>query len=61
MTRGWKALAGRRVGVWGLGVEGQATLRRLAADGIEPVAIVDRETLELSDGRQAIGVHAGSA
>jgi UDP-N-acetylmuramoyl-L-alanine---L-glutamate ligase len=59
VTRGWEALAGRRVGVWGLGVEGRATLRRLAADGIEPVAIVDRETHELSDGREAIGLHLG--
>jgi UDP-N-acetylmuramoylalanine--D-glutamate ligase len=59
VTQGWKALVGRRVGVWGVGVEGQATLRRLGADGIDPVAIVDRETRELSDGRQAIGVHAG--
>lgn len=37
----WTDLAGLRVGVWGVGVEGNATLRRLAADGIEPVAVVD--------------------
>ena len=37
MTPGWSALRGRRVGVWGVGVEGRATLRRLAADGIDPV------------------------
>jgi UDP-N-acetylmuramoylalanine--D-glutamate ligase len=59
VTHGWTALVGRRVGVWGVSVEGGATLRRLAADGIEPVAIVDRETHELSDGRQAIGLRAG--
>jgi UDP-N-acetylmuramoylalanine--D-glutamate ligase len=38
---GWQGLRGRRVGVWGTGVEGQATLRRLAADGISPHAQVD--------------------
>lgn len=37
----WADLANLRVGVWGVGVEGNATLRRLAADGIEPVAVVD--------------------
>ena len=37
----WSDLAGRRVGVWGLGVEGRATLRRLAADGVTPAAQVD--------------------
>ncbi|MGO4255435.1 UDP-N-acetylmuramoyl-L-alanine--D-glutamate ligase [Marmoricola sp. RAF53] len=36
----WADLHGLRVGVWGTGVEGTATLRRLAADGIEPTAVV---------------------
>jgi UDP-N-acetylmuramoylalanine--D-glutamate ligase len=39
---GWHGLAGKRIGVWGAGVEGRATLRRLAADGLEPVAVVGR-------------------
>jgi UDP-N-acetylmuramoylalanine-D-glutamate ligase len=43
---GWSGLRGRRVGVWGVGVEGSATLRRLAADGIEPAAVVDGEDIE---------------
>ncbi len=42
-------LAGLRVGVWGTGVEGQATLRRLAADGIEPAAVVDGDGEEALD------------
>lgn len=37
-TTSWSDLAGRRVGVWGLGVEGRANLRALAARGI-PVAV----------------------
>ncbi|SDD81758.1 UDP-N-acetylmuramoyl-L-alanine--D-glutamate ligase [Nocardioides lianchengensis] len=39
---GWRGLAGLRVGVWGVGVEGSASLRRLAADGVTPYAVVDR-------------------
>lgn len=46
MSLGWSDLRGRRVGVWGVGVEGSATLRRLAADGIEPVAVVDGDDVE---------------
>lgn len=38
---GWASLAGRNVGVWGVGVEGSATLRRLEAEGITPTAVVD--------------------
>lgn len=43
---GWADLRGRKVGVWGVGVEGSATLRRLAVDGIEPHAIVDGDDWE---------------
>lgn len=39
---GWAALAGRRIGVWGVGVEGLTTLRRLQADGLDPAAVVDQ-------------------
>jgi UDP-N-acetylmuramoylalanine--D-glutamate ligase len=35
--------------VWGVGVEGLASLRRLRADGVEPV-LVDRDPKELDDG-----------
>ena len=41
-TISWSELAGRRVGVWGLGVEGRATSRRLTALGVEPVLVDDR-------------------
>lgn len=37
----WADLPGRRVGVWGAGVEGGATLRRLAAMNMRPSALVD--------------------
>ncbi|MGH9224991.1 MAG: UDP-N-acetylmuramoyl-L-alanine--D-glutamate ligase [Acidimicrobiales bacterium] len=37
----WPDLRGRRVGVWGVGVEGRATLARLASLGATPAAVVD--------------------
>ena len=39
---GWAALRGVAVGVWGLGVEGEANIRRLAALGVTPVLVDDR-------------------
>ncbi|MBC7373597.1 MAG: UDP-N-acetylmuramoyl-L-alanine--D-glutamate ligase, partial [Frankiales bacterium] len=41
-TTSWSDLAGLRVGVWGLGVEGRATLRRLTALGVDPIVVDDR-------------------
>jgi UDP-N-acetylmuramoylalanine--D-glutamate ligase len=38
---GWSDLPGRRVGLYGLGVEGRASLRRCRALGIEPVLVDD--------------------
>jgi UDP-N-acetylmuramoylalanine--D-glutamate ligase len=38
----WSDLAGARVGVWGLGREGLASLRRLRALGVEPVLVDDQ-------------------
>ena len=42
MLSSWSELAGLRVGVWGLGVEGQANLRRLGVLGADPVVVDDR-------------------
>jgi UDP-N-acetylmuramoylalanine--D-glutamate ligase len=43
-TISWADLAGARVGVWGLGVEGRANVRRLVATapGAQPVLVDDR-------------------
>jgi UDP-N-acetylmuramoyl-L-alanine---L-glutamate ligase len=38
----WSDLAGARVGVWGLGREGHASLRKLRALGVEPVLVDDQ-------------------
>jgi UDP-N-acetylmuramoylalanine--D-glutamate ligase len=38
----WSDLAGTRVGVWGLGREGQASLRKLHALGVDPVLVDDQ-------------------
>ncbi len=37
----WADLRSGAVGVWGVGIEGKATLRRLAALGVEPAIVVD--------------------
>jgi len=37
----WPDLSGARVGVWGLGREGHANLRKLRALGVEPVLVDD--------------------
>ncbi|HXL94425.1 MAG TPA: UDP-N-acetylmuramoyl-L-alanine--D-glutamate ligase [Streptosporangiaceae bacterium] len=38
----WDDLRGKRVGVWGLGREGQANLRKLGTLGVEPVPVDDQ-------------------
>ncbi|MGY1802516.1 UDP-N-acetylmuramoyl-L-alanine--D-glutamate ligase [Blastococcus sp. SYSU D00922] len=40
-TISWSDLRDRKVGVWGLGVEGRANLRKLAALGVTPQVLVD--------------------
>lgn len=37
----WADLRDAQVGVWGVGIEGRATLRRLAQLGVRPVVVVD--------------------
>ncbi len=54
----WGDLRGRRVGLWGLGVEGAASLRRLRADGVAPV-LVDRSSSMLEDGSEVLGLAEG--
>ena len=48
----WSDLRGARVGVWGLGVEGAASLARLRTLGVEPVLVDDRPPSGDVDGLQ---------
>jgi UDP-N-acetylmuramoylalanine--D-glutamate ligase len=54
----WADLAGRRVGVWGLGVEGHASIRRLHTLGVDPV-LVDDDPPADADGRRAVRTDGG--
>src|ERR1700677_1045189 len=44
----WSALTSARFGIWGLGVEGTASLHRLQSMGIEPVLVDDHPATESS-------------
>jgi UDP-N-acetylmuramoyl-L-alanine---L-glutamate ligase len=46
----WSALTSASVGIWGLGVEGAASLRRLQSMGIEPVLVDDHAAPETTGG-----------
>ena len=50
----WSDLAGARVGVWGLGREGLANLRKLLALGVEPVLVDDQLPAAPVDGRPVL-------
>ena len=54
----WSDLAGARVGVWGLGREGHANLRKLLALGAEPV-LVDDQPPAAAAGRPVLATAAG--
>src|SRR6476661_3182895 len=58
-TISWSDLRGARAGVWGLGVEGQANLRKLAALGAEPVLVDDRPPAEGPGGRPVLATGGG--
>lgn len=52
----WADLRGARVGVWGVGVEGRATLRRLASLGVTPALVVDdHPPVEPVEGSAVVG------
>ena len=58
----WSDLAGARVGVWGLGREGHASLRKLLALDVEPVLVDDQPsaaTLSVPGGRRVLATGDG--
>jgi UDP-N-acetylmuramoylalanine--D-glutamate ligase len=54
----WSDLAGARVGVWGLGREGHANLRKLRALGAEPI-LVDDHPSPAASGQQVLATGDG--
>ncbi len=54
----WSGLAGARVGLWGLGREGHANLRKLRALGVEPV-LVDDHPPAAAIGQQVLATGGG--
>jgi UDP-N-acetylmuramoylalanine--D-glutamate ligase len=55
----WSDLNGVQAGVWGLGVEGHANLRRLATLGTEPVLVDDHPPAEGPGGRAVLATGDG--
>ena len=55
----WSALADATVGVWGLGVEGQASVRRLRAMGRHPVLVDDAPLAPSTDGAEILATDNG--
>jgi UDP-N-acetylmuramoylalanine--D-glutamate ligase len=58
-TISWSDLRGTRAGLWGLGVEGLANLRKLTALGIDPVLVDDRPAGPGPDGRPVLATADG--
>ena len=55
----WSDLAGARAGVWGLGREGHANLRKLLALGVEPALVDDQPPAATVDGRRVLATGDG--
>jgi len=55
----WSALADASVGVWGLGVEGRASIRRLASMGRTPVLVDDAPASPSLDGLEVLATGSG--
>jgi UDP-N-acetylmuramoyl-L-alanine---L-glutamate ligase len=55
----WSALTSASVGLWGLGVEGTASLRRLQAMGVVPVLVDDHPSVAVVDGLPVLATEGG--
>jgi UDP-N-acetylmuramoylalanine--D-glutamate ligase len=55
----WSDLRGMRAGVWGLGVEGRASVRKLAALGVDPVLVDDNPSGPGPGGRPVLATAGG--
>jgi UDP-N-acetylmuramoyl-L-alanine---L-glutamate ligase len=55
----WSDLRGAKAGVWGLGVEGMANLRKLTSIGVDPVLVDDQPQPDGPDGRLVLATADG--
>lgn len=55
----WSDLAGKRVGVWGFGREGNANLRKLRSLGVEPVLVDDQPAGDSATGDTVLATADG--
>jgi UDP-N-acetylmuramoyl-L-alanine---L-glutamate ligase len=60
-TISWSDLAGQSVGLWGLGVEGAANLRRLRSLGVIPLLVDDQPKVPEFDGFPVLATEDGGA
>jgi UDP-N-acetylmuramoyl-L-alanine---L-glutamate ligase len=58
-TISWSELRGASAGVWGLGVEGLANVRKLGTLGVDPVLVDDRPPAGGVDGRPVLATADG--
>src|SRR5262249_61971277 len=55
----WSDVRGMRAGIWGLGVEGRASLRKLTELGVDPVLVDDRPSAPEPGGRPVLATAGG--
>lgn len=55
----WTDLPGKKIGVWGVGVEGRAAVRKLRSIGVTPVLADDAPPAEPVDGLEVLATTAG--
>ena len=55
----WSALTSASVGLWGLGVEGRASLRRLESIGLIPVLVDDKPAETTLGGLEVLATDRG--
>ena len=55
----WSALTSATVGIWGLGVEGTASLHRLQSMGLGPVLVDDHPASSPTEGVEVLATGAG--
>lgn len=55
----WADLCDRKVGLWGVGIEGKAALHRLQRLGVVPVLVDDQQQAQTMEGLDVLGLGTG--